>query len=490
MKQHQQPVILLIIDSLMHKPLEEALRQGHIPALRFFMEHGRYIQEVVSSFPTMSVTIDSTLLTGTYPDRHRVPGLLWYHEAEGRIVNYGNGKRELLKVGIKQMLMDSLYRLNNEHLSQEVKTIHEELALHETPSASVNGLVYRGSFLQQFSIPKLAVWFKLLPQELRTHGPFLFSFGSLARMYAGNRYRYLWQKGGFNDRFSARELKYLIQKQKLPFFTIAYFPENDHSVHRNGPMEVSGIEKADRQLREILDAYPSWEEAIRRAIWVVMGDSGQTFVGASRSLALIHLLPMLSRYRIAKLGQQVEKKDQLYVCVNERMAYIYALDERLPLTEIAAELQSDERIDIIAWKDGDVVQVRGGGKENTLLFRPQGPYQDAYRQTWTLDGDVSLLDIQTDEETIAYGDYPDVLARLYGALYSHSGRYLVITARPGCEFVGESSPNHRGGAAHGSLYKDDSLVPMIICGAADVPRYPRMVDIKEWILTLYKEQNT
>jgi hypothetical protein len=489
MKQHHRPVILLIIDSLMHLPLQEAIRQERTPALRFFMEHGQYFPNVVSSFPTMSVTIDSSLLTGTYPDRHQVPGLLWYHETEKRIVNYGNGKRELLKIGIKQVLLDTLYRLNNEHLNQDVKTIHEELALHETPSASINGLIYRGSFLQQFNIPKLAIWLKLLPQELRTHAPLLFSFGALARLYPENRYGQLWRRGGFSDKFSAQELKYLIQQQKLPFFNIVYFPENDHSVHKNGPMDISGIEKVDRQLQEVLSAYDSWEEALHRAIWVVMGDSGQTPIGASRNQALIYLLSILSMYRISKLGKQVQKTDQLFLCVNERMAYIYALHDNLPLSEVAAHLQRDERIDVIAWKEEEMIQVRGGGKESTLAFRPNGPYQDPYQQTWILNGDVSLLDIQVTEETIEYNDYPDALARLYGALHSHSGRYLVITAKPGCEFVGESSPTHQNGAGHGALHKQDSLVSMIICGTNIVPQYPRVVDVKDWILHLYKEQH-
>ena len=39
----------------------------------------------------MSVTIDSTLITGTNPDKHKIPGLVWYNEDEQRIINYGNG---------------------------------------------------------------------------------------------------------------------------------------------------------------------------------------------------------------------------------------------------------------------------------------------------------------------------------------------------------------------------------------------------------------
>lgn len=68
----QKPVILLNIDSLMSEPLEVATQTGHAPALQFLMEKGSYIPNMVSSFPTMSVTIDSSLLTGTYADKHHV----------------------------------------------------------------------------------------------------------------------------------------------------------------------------------------------------------------------------------------------------------------------------------------------------------------------------------------------------------------------------------------------------------------------------------
>jgi predicted AlkP superfamily pyrophosphatase or phosphodiesterase len=51
-----KPVILLIIDTLMSYPLEVAVQTGRAPALQFLMEKGCYISNMVSSFPTMSVT--------------------------------------------------------------------------------------------------------------------------------------------------------------------------------------------------------------------------------------------------------------------------------------------------------------------------------------------------------------------------------------------------------------------------------------------------
>ncbi len=71
-------VIVMVIDSLMDKPLQDAIKNNKAPALNYLIENGQYFPNVVSSFPTMSVTIDTSLLTGTYPDQHKIPGLVWY----------------------------------------------------------------------------------------------------------------------------------------------------------------------------------------------------------------------------------------------------------------------------------------------------------------------------------------------------------------------------------------------------------------------------
>lgn len=118
------------------------------------MEHGRLYPDVVSSYPTMSVTIDSTLLTGTYSDKHRVPGLVWYDENEKRLVNYGSAREEVFKLGVKQVAEDNLYKLNHKHLHRDVKTIHETLADAGQQSASINALVYRGNEKRRCIFPK------------------------------------------------------------------------------------------------------------------------------------------------------------------------------------------------------------------------------------------------------------------------------------------------------------------------------------------------
>lgn len=483
--QNTKPIICILIDSLMDKPLQEAIQQGHAPALQYLLNNGQYFPQVVSSFPTMSVTIDSTLLTGTYADRHHVPGLVWYSGKENRMIFYGNGAKEAMKIDQPQVITDAIYQLNQVQLNKETKTIHEELVEKGKNSASINAIVFRGKTEHTLTMPRLISFSKLLPEQMKITGPTWFSYAALAQLDPNNsRNTSIWKKYGMNDEFSAQETAFLISQKKLPNVTVTYFPENDQAVHRKGADHWGGIEKADQALQVVLNAYGSWEQAAKNAIWIIMGDSAQSAVYDDRQTATVELRPHLNRYRIAKLNQPVRTEDQIVISPNERMAYIYAIDANVQLSDVVKLLQNEDKLDIIAMKDDENVRVTAGKNDKVFSYRPGGDYTDEYGQSWAISGEPGLVDIKTTNNRINYGKYPDVLARLYGSMHSHEGRYVVVTAQPGYELVGESSPTHIGGGAHGSLHEKDSLVPLIISGTNTRPKTLRMVDIKDWILQL------
>lgn len=485
-KASSKPVVVFVIDSLMDQPLQKAIDEGKAPAFEFLMKQGQYHSDMVSSYPTMSVTIDSTLLTGTYASDHKVPGLVWLKKDENRVINYGPGKIEFLDIGAKQILTDSLIHLNKAHLSRHVPTIYEELAKSNIQSASINGLIYRGNQVHRLHISKLFTSMNLLPRDVEVNGPSLLSLGSLSQYNPENDwFNRIWKAAGVNDYFTANELKYFIEKNQLPPFTLAYFPDLDHEIHTNGPMEQKGIEEVDKQLQMILNAYPSWEEAIQKMIWIVHGDSAQSAIMSDRSKALIDLTTLLDPYTLWTPDQPSNK--EIALAVNERMAYIYLQDETIKISDISARLKADSRIGFIAWKKGEMGYVVSSKSDTPFTFSPDGPYTDSYGQSWTLNGDPALLDLSINEQNeISYGDYPDALARLYGALHSHEGRYIIVDAKPGYEFVEKNSPNHAGTAAHGSLHKADSVVPLIIAGTDQAPKHLRLVDFKDWLIKLIK----
>ncbi|MDC0761882.1 alkaline phosphatase family protein [Brevibacillus sp. AG] len=484
----QKPVLLILIDSLMDKPLQEAIRQGRAPALGYLLANGRYYPQVVSSFPTMSVTIDSTLLTGTYANEHHVPGLSWFSNKEKRMIYYGYGPKEGLKIDQPQVLLDILHQLNLVQLNRDTKTIHEELAEKGKDTASINAILWRGKTPHALQIPRLIDFGTRLPDELNVTGPKLMSYAAFVQLDPNQKSeKRIWRKYGMNDEFSAQEAAYLIANKKLPPLTITYLPENDMEVHKNGPATIEGIEKADKALQAVLDAFGSWDKALKEARWIVMGDSAQSAVLDDRKAATIDLRSLLTDYQIAKISQPVTPTDQIVISANERMAYIYALDSRIPLSDIVKRLQREPKLDILARKEDKKIVVTAGKINREFSYQPNGPFTDPYEQTWTFSGDPRLLDMTMNKNRITYGKYPDVLARLYGAMNSHEGRYVVVTVQPGHELITESSPTHIGGAAHGSLHEVDSLVPLLVTGIATGPQTLRIVDLKDWLLRLTTE---
>ncbi|GGB63251.1 hypothetical protein F3157_21225 [Virgibacillus dakarensis] len=479
----QKPVILLNIDSLMSEPLEVATQTGHAPALQFLMEKGSYIPNMVSSFPTMSVTIDSSLLTGTYADKHHVPGLNWFDDSRKEIINYGTGFRETLRLGMRRSVHNMLYRLNNEHLSSDVTTIYEDLANMGIPSASINSFVYRGNTPKRLHVPRLlSTLTRFEDGEWTTNATSILSLGLFSKLRPRG---FTLQIAAGNYKYTARELRHLIRRKQLPGFTFCIFQDLDARIHFRGPMDIKGIAKIDREIQKTLNMYPSWEEALNRNVWMVMGDNGHSPTGASYRKFVIDLRKTLKKYRIGRIDRPVHKKDQIVLCVNQRMAYIYILDKNLSLSEVSEQLKNDPRIDIIARKDGDFIHVTSGMREGSLHYCPTGEYTDEYRQTWSMEGNPELLDLHVkNNNELFYGDYPDALARVYSVLHSHSGRFIVVNAKPGCDFKAQSTPFHLGGAAHGSLHKQESLVPLVIAGTTEKPLFPRMVDMKELVLRL------
>ncbi|CAM3667981.1 alkaline phosphatase family protein [Cytobacillus oceanisediminis] len=480
--QSSPKMILLVIDSIMDEPLKKAIKEKKAPALAFFLKHGQYSKDLVSSYPTMSVTIDSSLITGTYPDQSKIPGLVWFDNDKKQIITYGNGLFEIMKLGVSQFAENIMHQYNNVDLSPNVRTIHEDLNNMKKESASINAFIYRGNYPHTLKVPKLITKVSNLPEEYETVGPKMLSLGAFIHQDTKNNH--LVNRIGLNDAFAVQELKYLLENNILPEFTILYISENDFTVHREGPDTTKGIEKLDKHLQEVLNTFPKWEDALTNNIWVIIGDSKQSPVNERKKEALIDLKEILSKYKILKLGKPVAKDDEIVITANERMAYIYKINESVSVKNIAKKLQTDPRIAWIAWKEKETIHVISGDHEGSFQFNSGGTYKDVYNQAWSIKGNTSILDLTLKNKNIHYGNYPDGLARLYGAMHSQEGEFLVVDAKPGYEFIGESSPEHSGGGAHGSMHKDDSLIPIIVTGTNKSIDQMRIVDLKKWILDI------
>ena len=96
-----------MIDGLTPSMLEDAVEKRTAPALAELFERGEY-RRAASVFPSLTPVCISSLATGTYPDEHGIPHLVWYHRGERRLVEYGSSFAALLRAGARQGILDAI----------------------------------------------------------------------------------------------------------------------------------------------------------------------------------------------------------------------------------------------------------------------------------------------------------------------------------------------------------------------------------------------
>ncbi|MFY0546071.1 alkaline phosphatase family protein [Brevibacillus sp. H7] len=479
-------VLLFLIDSMMPQVLERCIALKKAPGLQFFMERGQYIPDCVTVFPTMTASIDCSLVTGVYPDQHQVPGLVWYDPETKEIVNYINGAAQVLKIGLEQCATNVLFDLNERHLSKEVKTIHEELEESGLVSGSINVIAHRGHKRHKVQLPVALQAATRFKRQVKVSGPTIMSLGTLVkpdifRPITWNWSQTLQSSYGINDAYAIDVLIEVVRSGKQPDFSLVYLPDNDHKLHRSPGEAVEHLAEVDQQLVRFLNSYASWEEVLEQNVCLFISDHGQTVIGDSQE----HNIPLeelLNEFSIHRLGTEVSKEHDVVICNNERMAYLYPVHEE-KMTALISALVKEKRIDLIAWKEGAKIAVRKGGTEQTLRFWKGRSYRDPYGADWDAEGDFQVLGVHLNDRELTFDAYPDAFSRLYGALFSQKAAVVAITAAPGFEFISESAPTHLGGGSHGSLHKQDSLIPLLVAGTARLfPTPARLIDVKSFIL--------
>jgi predicted AlkP superfamily pyrophosphatase or phosphodiesterase len=412
-------LILIVIDGLTPSVFEAAVGDHRAPSLTFLAEHGRY-ERAVSTFPSLTPVCLSSIATGGHPDVHHIPHLVWYYREERRIVEYGSSFGAMRAAGMTRGILDTIINMNRQHLAADCVTVYEVLEDSGLTTAAINITCYRGRTPHLPTIPGIPI---------PAYGPKRFFFYNLFESDAtGAPLAVFGRSGGSIDGYAAAVGRWLVTRDGFDFLAY-YLPDYDFASHVFGPDGAAdALARADAAVGALLDAAGGPDEFLARYAVVLCSDHGQTSVD-----------------RHATLQEPFAALDDVVVTASNRAGMVYGDDARL----LAERLDGVPFVDVALFLDEGEAVARREGEE--LRFAPA---DGGFRTT----GDESIL------------DYPDALARVWGALRNPHAGEVIVSAAPGVEFADLAGRHHVGGGSHGSLLIGDSEVPMLTIGVDAMPR--------------------
>ncbi len=473
-------LVLTVIDAMKPAMLERAVSTGRAPALKLLIEHGSLVSDCVAAFPSVTPVCAASIATGVGPDRHEIPSMNWYHRNEGRYVEYGTSFKASQTFGFKRSLTDTIYNMNLEHLSSNVETVFEALDDADVRTAGTTYLMYRGRHRHEVTSDTALTRLASTVFRHAVYGPREFFYADL---FASRKTGCRSQFGlpGVRDQHAGCVGAQLIEQDLFDFLLLS-LPDNDTHSHRNGPFaQVSSIAAADKQIERLMHAAGGPEAFLEDHAMIVCSDHSQSQVERE-----IDLFMAFEGFELEPPAPPRARRDgdppEIAVCPSSRSAQIYILDRdrraelipRLERTALALE-GVDLAMHMTDHPDGEAV-IRGARGE--LRFMHGGELTDLRGDRWSVEGDLQLLGLQVRDGVIASSLYPDALGRAWSALRCRTSAEILLSAKPGYEFIDWGGDHHVGGGSHGSLHANDSLGTLLWCGTG-----PDSADAKEqWSL--------
>ncbi|MFN0154717.1 MAG: alkaline phosphatase family protein [Gaiella sp.] len=407
-------LILAVIDGLTPSMLESSLDRRALPTLSELAGHGSYCR-AVSVFPSLTPVCLSSIVTGTFPDAHGIPHLVWWHRDEQRLVEYGSSFGAVRAAGVVQTLSDTMLGLSRDHLSADTLTLFESLADAGLQTAAVNYTAYRGRTRHRSPIP-------LIGDVL---GPELFFFYNVfdARK-TGAPLSWRNRPAGSIDAYATAVGRWLVTRDAFDFF-LFYLSDYDYASHALGPDSAHDVLlRCDQALGELVTAAGGMDAFLDRYAIVVMADHGQSAV--ADTVDLRHTLSGIAGARVT---------------ASNRAGMVYA--ERGAIEAVVNALVRERGVDVALHLDEDWAVAHR--REGRVAFRPLtgGAFE--------LEGDLEL-------------EHPDALRRAWHALHGPHAGEVLVSAAEGWELADLGGRHHAGGGSHGSLAEADSLVPVLSVG--------------------------
>ena len=468
-------LVLAVIDALSPVALDRAIGDGQAPILAELVRRGDYVRDCVSTFPSLTPVAASAITTGLGPDEHLIPSMNWYHRGEERYVEYGSSFPATRAFGVFRSLQDTVYNMNLAHLVQDRRTIFEQLDDAGLRTACTTYLIYRGRYRHE---PAGDSRYRRIAEAAQFRHP---TWGARELFYADlfdSRHTGCSSTLGMpgqRDRHAGCVGSYLVEHDLFDFMLLS-LPDNDTYSHREGPdAQPTSIAEADRALKRVFHAAGGVDAFLDDHAVIVMSDHSQSLV--EQPLNLAH---HLGDWRVLTPSDSAPEEAELAVCPGARSAMVYVLNparREQMLPRLTRQLRGIEGVDLTTWLEGDAAVVAGVVGE--LRFHPGGKLEDGRGKHWTLDGDLSVLDLTVSDGRLEFGAYPDALGRLWSAVGCSRAGDVLLSATPGYEFVDWGGSHHQDGGSHGSLHSCDSLGVLLTCDVEALPNQPAQPHLRD-----------
>ena len=453
-------LVLTVIDGLKPSALERAVSTGRAPTLGLLMDRGTYVDACCAAFPSVTPVCAATIATGVLQDRHRIPGMNWWSREDKRYVEYGSSFGASRRHGINRQIVDTVYRMNNEHLSADALTVFEVLDDADVRTAGTTYLMYRGR--HEHAVSRDSAITRLAGQTIFRRpikGPRELFYADL---YASRRTGCKSQLGmpGIRDQHSGCVSSYLVEHDLFDFLLLS-LPDNDTHSHKHGPAaQVTSIAEADRQIERVMHAGGGPEAFLEEHAVIVVADHAHALVEQR-----VDLFAALADLDLAGPGGTTAEEGEVAICPNQRAAMVYVLAqegrEQLKPRILTACLETDG-VDLVMHREDTVAVVMS--RRGALAFSPGEEVRDVRGGEWVVRGNLEVLDARIEDGVLRSETYPDALARVWAALDCPTSGDVLLSAAPGCEFADWGGADHVGGGSHGSLHRSDSLGALIVAG--------------------------
>ncbi len=412
------PTLILIADGWTRHVFLDLLDQGRLPEIRDeLVVPGQLIDPVISIFPTVSIASHATLLTGTSPADHRIPGHRWMDSTTGLITNY---------VGLRNFVTRGIHGIDDD-LASEVPTVFERQApRHSEASPS---LVARGASRRS---------------KLRAGG---LDSGELIRN-------------------AGRQL--LATPDSI---VVSWLPRGDVVAHRHGPEAPEVVD----EMRRVSKAIGLLARTLTRAGLIdttrilLVPDHGHRAVQEHGNLRAI-----LAEAGVTAAQNPRRRRSRghpLALTSGDSSALIYGIDalgaDRM--LALLRRLALSPAIGLAFWREGDrqsyVADRRGMSRIE---------YCDAVSARVTVMEGDDPLGLTTSSRIIEYDDprrvdwrFPDIVYQYRASYVAGRSASVLVTAAAGYDFgrgprLGWRWGFHRG--SHGGPLQDEILVSAVYRG--------------------------